>query len=63
MEFCPNCKKILIPKNNKLKCSCGYEKELSKKDIENQYNFKGETIPENEIILKKDNNVTLPTKK
>ncbi|WP_409199604.1 transcription factor S [Methanobrevibacter sp. DSM 116169] len=63
MEFCENCGKVLIPKNNKVKCSCGYEKKLSSEDIETQYTFKGEAIPENEVIVKTDNNVTLPTKK
>lgn len=34
MEFCPNCKAMLLPKDGKLQCSCGYVKDLSNK---NQY--------------------------
>ena len=29
MEFCPNCKAMLLPKDGKLQCSCGYIKDLS----------------------------------
>jgi DNA-directed RNA polymerase subunit M len=34
MEFCPNCKAMLLPKDGKLQCNCGYVKDLSNK---NQY--------------------------
>ena len=29
MEFCPDCGAMLLPNDNKLKCSCGYTKDLS----------------------------------
>ena len=29
MEFCPECGAMLLPNDNKLKCSCGYTKDLS----------------------------------
>ena len=29
MEFCPDCGAMLLPKNGKLECSCGYTKDLS----------------------------------
>ena len=34
MEFCPNCGAMLLPTDNKLKCNCGYEKDLS---TDNEY--------------------------
>ena len=29
MEFCPECGAMLLPNDNKLKCSCGYTKDLT----------------------------------
>lgn len=29
MEFCPDCGAMLLPNDNKLKCSCGYTKDLA----------------------------------
>ena len=29
MEFCPECGAMLLPKDGKLECSCGYSKNLS----------------------------------
>jgi DNA-directed RNA polymerase subunit M len=29
MEFCPDCGAMLLPKNGKLECGCGYKKDLS----------------------------------
>ena len=29
MEFCPECGAMLLPNDNKLKCSCGYTKDLA----------------------------------
>ena len=29
MEFCPDCGAMLLPKEGKLQCSCGYVKDLS----------------------------------
>ena len=34
MEFCPNCGAMLLPKNGKLECSCGYVEDLSKNNNE-----------------------------
>lgn len=62
MRFCPKCGKILIPKNNRLICNCGYEDEISDEDIKEEYQFEGEKVKENMIIVKKDNNLALPTK-
>ena len=38
MEFCPKCGAMLLPKNGKLECSCGYTNDLSNK---NQYEVSG----------------------
>ena len=46
MEFCPDCGKMLMPNKGKIKCRCGYEKDLSKEDIEEQYHMEGEKNPE-----------------
>lgn len=62
MKFCPICGKILIPKNNEIKCDCGYEDKISDEDIANEYQFKGEWEKENEVIVIEDDNVALPTK-
>ena len=29
MEFCPECGAMLLPKDGKLECSCGYSKNLT----------------------------------
>ena len=29
MEFCPECGAMLLPKEGKLECGCGYKKDLS----------------------------------
>ena len=47
MRFCPKCGKILIPKNNRLICNCGYEDEISDEDIKEEYQFEGEKVKEN----------------
>lgn len=53
MEFCPDCGAMLLPKDGKLECSCGYSKDLSNnneyavsKEIEAEENVKmlGEDI-------------------
>ena len=50
MEFCPNCGKMLIPSNGKIKCSCGFEKSLSTKDLNEQYKFEGEKNPQKRLL-------------
>lgn len=47
MEFCPECGAMLLPKEGKLECSCGYTKNLSdandykvSKEIESEENVK-----------------------
>lgn len=42
MEFCPDCGAMLMPKKGKIKCKCGYGKDLTKNDIEEQYTFEGD---------------------
>ena len=32
MEFCPKCGAMLLPKNGKLECGCGYSKNLANND-------------------------------
>jgi DNA-directed RNA polymerase subunit M len=34
MKFCPECKSVLVVKDNMLSCSCGYKKEGNIKFIE-----------------------------
>ncbi len=34
MEFCPECGAMLLPNDNKLKCSCGYTKDLASNSSE-----------------------------
>ena len=61
MEFCPDCGAMLLPKNNKIKCRCGYEKSLSKDYVKDKYEVKGETNPQAEVIVTDNKNVALPT--
>ena len=51
MEFCPNCGKMLVPKDGEIKCSCGYEKNLKIDDY--KFSRKVET-KENIKMLGKD---------
>lgn len=63
MEFCPECGKMLMPKNGKIKCRCGHEKSLTNDDIEEQYTMEGDKNPEAKVIVTDNNNVALPTTK
>ena len=60
MEFCPKCGEMLMPKNGKVRCRCGYEKSLTSKDIEEQYTMEGETNPEMKVIEVDGKNLALP---
>lgn len=46
MEFCPECGAMLLPNDGKLKCSCGYQKDISD---ENEYEV-SEKINETENV-------------
>ena len=46
MEFCPECGAMLLPKDGKLECSCGYVKNLSN---DNEYAV-SEKIEANETV-------------
>lgn len=63
MEFCPKCGAMLLPKNNKLKCRCGYEKKLSDSEEIGQYTVPGDTNPQKEVIVTDKNSNAMPTKK
>lgn len=58
MEFCPECGAMLLPKDNKLSCNCGYSKNLNDS---NDYKISKEVeTKENVKILGEDINI-LPT--
>lgn len=61
MEFCPKCGSMLMPKDGVIKCTCGYEKSLTKNDLDEQYKFEGEKNKDLEVIVTDNNNVALPT--
>ena len=63
MKFCPNCGSMLIPRNGKLKCKCGYEMELSVCDIKEQYKVEGEINPQQKVIVTDSTSNAMPTKK
>ena len=46
MEFCPDCGAMLLPKDGKLECGCGYVKNLSD---DNEYAV-SEKIEANETV-------------
>ena len=50
-----------MPKKGKIKCRCGYEKNLTNDDIEKQYHMEGETNPQAKVIVTDNKNVALPT--
>ena len=63
MEFCPKCGAMLIPKNNIVKCKCGYESNLSDDEVKEQYSLEGEKNPENKVVVTDKNSKGMPTKK
>ena len=63
MRFCPECGKMLMPKDNMLKCNCGYEEKISKEVHEKEYIFKGDEKKKNEVVVIDSDDVGLPTTK
>jgi len=60
MEFCPDCGAMLLPNDNKLKCKCGYTKDLSK-DEADQYQVNEKVDAKDTVIVKGEEINTLPT--
>lgn len=61
MEFCPNCGKVLLPKNNRFHCSnCGYTKNISK-DKKEDYILEKNLVDNQELIIIEDKVNTMPT--
>ncbi|MCC7553871.1 MAG: transcription factor S [Methanobacteriaceae archaeon] len=58
MEFCPKCSAMLLPKSDKLKCKCGYTKDLSDT---NQYEVSEKIEIKDNVIMKGEEISTLPT--
>ncbi|MBQ2654452.1 MAG: transcription factor S [Methanobrevibacter sp.] len=48
MEFCPECGAMLLPKEGKLECGCGYTKDLSD---DNEYNVSKEIEAEENVKM------------
>ena len=53
MEFCPNCGAMLLPKDNKLECSCGYSKDLSETNSD-QYEVAAKVKENDNVIMKRE---------
>ncbi len=62
MEFCPKCGGMLLPSGDKIKCSCGYEKDLSDKES-SEYAVSEKIQAKDNIIMKGEDVETLPTTK
>ncbi|MDR1721455.1 MAG: transcription factor S [Methanobrevibacter sp.] len=60
MEFCPECGAMLLPKDNKVKCNCGYEKDLSNEETD-QYSVSEKVESNGNIVMKGEEISTLPT--
>ena len=60
MDFCPKCGAMLLPKNNKLECKCGYTKDLTKSETE-RYEISEKVEAKENIIMKGEEVNTLPT--
>lgn len=53
MEFCPECGAMLLPKEGKLECSCGYTKNLSDN---NEYEVSKEIYAEENVKMLGESN-------
>ena len=62
MEFCPDCGAMLLPQGDKVKCKCGFEKDLSKSEA-NQYAVSEKVEAKDTVIIKGEDIDTLPTTK
>lgn len=61
MEFCPDCGKVLFPKDGKFSCdACGYEKAVTE-ESKKQYEVVEKVDKEDTIIVTDGNVKTLPT--
>jgi DNA-directed RNA polymerase subunit M len=60
MEFCPKCGAMLLPNENKLKCKCGFEKDLSD-DETNQYSISEKISSNDNVVMRGEEINTLPT--
>ena len=61
MEFCPNCGKVLFPKDGKFSCdACGYEKNVTE-ESKKQYEVSEKVDKEDTVIVTNDNVKSLPT--
>jgi len=58
MEFCPKCSAMLLPQGDKLKCQCGYTKDLSD---DKEYKLSEKIENKDTVIVKGEEIVTLPT--
>ncbi|MBQ2831407.1 transcription factor S [Methanobrevibacter sp.] len=48
MEFCPECGAMLLPKDGKLECSCGYSKNLADND---EYEVSAKRVAEETVKM------------
>ncbi|MBQ1781449.1 MAG: transcription factor S [Methanobrevibacter sp.] len=48
MEFCPDCGAMLLPKDGKLECGCGYKKDLASN---NEYELSREIKAEENVKM------------
>ncbi len=44
--FCPKCGSILVPKEGRVLCSCGYEKKAEKMEVKEKINTKEVNVTE-----------------
>ena len=51
MEFCPECGAMLLPKDNKLACKCGYVKDLTETETK-QYAVDEKVESKNNVIMR-----------
>jgi len=58
MEFCPECGAMLLPQSDKLKCNCGFTKDLS--DTK-KYDLSEKIESKDTVIMKGEEVSTLPT--
>ena len=60
MEFCPECGAMLLPKDNKLACKCGYVKDLTETETK-QYAVDEKVESKNNVIMRGEDINTHPT--
>lgn len=59
MEFCPRCGSLLLPKEGRLECKCGYARDLREEDTD-KYSVQEHIGKKKEIVVVEEEIATMP---